>query len=388
MGLEQDLFFWNTVGQLIDQKFRVITMSDDQQEIWLESAGRASFPLVRLVRTDADWGNRLGQDIERTAAVFEEIRRNNERKSLSVLNLYFSTEAPVDEWEHIFSEPYSFGKTVLKNELIHGGNRSEKLQAAEDMLSVRLDRAAPPIRDYHELQAYQAEIMEKEKTKMNEEKKLFEYGKPKLTKIFLTVQIVVFLMMELAGGSQNNVTLLNFGAKYNPSIIEGEWWRLITPMFLHIGFLHLAMNSVALYFIGEAVEKMFGSFRFLLIYFFAGAMGTLASFAFSPAISAGASGAIFGCFGALLYLGAVQRELFLRTIGPNILVVIGINLALGFAIPNIDNAGHIGGLIGGAAAAFAVQLPSRPKSGWQAAAAAGGIGLAVLLAAIGFTRWQ
>ncbi|WP_338777132.1 rhomboid family intramembrane serine protease [Metabacillus sp. FJAT-52054] len=387
MALEQDVFYWSIIGQLLDGKYRIVTMAEDHNEVWLESQRSADFQLVRFVRMDADWGNRLEQDMERAAHMFEEIRKNAGRKSMNILNIYISAYAPVDEWEHLVEKPYSRGNIVLKNVVISDEKRSEGMISMEDMLSVRLEKELPEITDYEELHSYRLKVLEKENTRVTQERKLFEYGKPRFTKLLLAIQIVVFILMELAGGSQNNQTLVNFGAKFNPYIMEGEWWRLITPMFLHIGFIHLLMNSMALYFIGEAVEKMFGSARFLMIYFFSGIMGTLASFAFNTSISAGASGAIFGCFGALLYLGVVQRDLFLRTIGPNILVVIGINLALGFTISNIDNAGHIGGLIGGMAAAFAVQLPSQSKSARQGLAAAAGLVLAVSLAAFGYSRW-
>ncbi|MBS2969687.1 rhomboid family intramembrane serine protease [Metabacillus sp. KIGAM252] len=387
MALEQDVFYWSIIGQLMDRKYRFVTMAEDQNEVWLESQRVADFQLVRFVRMDADWGNRLEQDMERAASMFDEIRKDAGRKSMNILNIYISAFAPVDDWEHLVEKPYSHGNIVLKNVLIYDEIRSEGIISMEDMLSVRLEKELPEITDYEELHSYRAKVIEKENTRVTQERKLFEYGKPRFTKILLAIQIIVFILMELAGGSQNNQTLVNFGAKFNPYIMEGEWWRLITPMFLHIGFIHLLMNSMALYFIGEAVEKMFGSARFLMIYFFSGIMGTLASFAFNTSISAGASGAIFGCFGALLYLGVVQRDLFLRTIGPNILVVIGINLALGFTISNIDNAGHIGGLIGGMAAAFAVQLPSQSKSVRQGLAAAAGLVLAVSLAAFGYSRW-
>ena len=123
--------------------------------------------------------------------------------------------------------------------------------------------------------------------------------------IFLSPFKSLFLfLMEVAGGSTNTATLIDFGAKVNWLILQGEWWRLFTPIVLHIGILHLSMNTLALYYIGMIVEKIYGNFRFLFIYLIAGFFGTLASLLFSPNISAGASGAIFGCFGALLYFGS------------------------------------------------------------------------------------
>ena len=163
--------------------------------------------------------------------------------------------------------------------------------------------------------------------------------------------------MELFGSSRNTFILILFGAKYTPLILEGQWWRLITPMFLHIGIIHLLMNSMALYFLGTTVERIFGRFRFLFIFLLAGFMGNVASFVFSPqSISAGASGGIFGLFGALLFFRLVHPRPFFRTMGANIITLVGINLLIGF-LPGIDFAGHLGGLVGGFLAAAIVSLP-------------------------------
>jgi rhomboid protease GluP len=146
------------------------------------------------------------------------------------------------------------------------------------------------------------------------------------------------------------------------------------------------MNSFALYHIGPAVERAYGSLRFLFIYLVAGLFGSITSFAFSPFLSAGASGAIFGCFGALLYIGVHNRKVFFRTMGSNLLIIIGINLAIGFVIPNIDNAGHIGGLIGGFLAALIVQLPKRKQLLLRLAGTAVTIILLIGLSRYGFVQ--
>nr|WGD96680.1 rhomboid family intramembrane serine protease [Bacillus safensis] len=169
----------------------------------------------------------------------------------------------------------------------------------------------------------------------------------------------MFLLLELSGGSTNTATLTAFGAKNNVLILEGEWWRLITPMFLHIGLTHLLFNTFALWSVGAAVERIYGSGRFLLIYLISGIFGSIASFVFNTAIAAGASGAIFGCLGALLYLAISNRKLFFRTMGTNIIVIILINLGIGFTVSGIDNAGHLGGLVGGFFTALAVRLPKQ-----------------------------
>src|SRR5690625_6084003 len=142
---------------------------------------------------------------------------------------------------------------------------------------------------------------------------------------------MMFFILEINGGSTDVETLIQFGAKYNPAMIDGEWWRLISSMFLHIGFFHLAMNMLALYYLGVAVERIYGSRRFLMIYFLAGIAGSLTSFAFSINVSAGASGAIFGLFGAMLFFGIIHKKVFFQTMGRNIITIVAINIKIGRA---------------------------------------------------------
>lgn len=182
---------------------------------------------------------------------------------------------------------------------------------------------------------------------------------PHITYAILGINIAVWLIMSLVGllfGWNINARLLYFGAKENSLIVRGQYWRLITAMFLHIDILHLFFNSYALYIYGPAVEKLFGKIKFLLIYLLSGLVGSILSYAFSPNPAAGASGAIFGLMGALLYFRKRKRRLFQRIFGPGLILIIGINLFYGFVQPGIDNWGHIGGLIGGYLVANAVGL--------------------------------
>ena len=174
--------------------------------------------------------------------------------------------------------------------------------------------------------------------------------KPVVTWVLLGMIIVVFALETLMGGSTNSEVLVRLGAKVNPLIAQGEYWRLLTAMFLHIGIMHLAVNGYALAAIGTELERLVGWKRFLAIYLLAGLFGGLASYAFSDSLSAGASGAIFGIIGALAafflrhrqQLGAWgQRRL------ANIAFLIVINLVLGFTQPAIDNMAHLGGLVSG-----------------------------------------
>jgi rhomboid protease GluP len=163
--------------------------------------------------------------------------------------------------------------------------------------------------------------------------------------------------------------LLELGANFGPLTLDGQWWRLVSATFVHIGFVHLAFNMWCLWSLGNVAERMFGNFTFLWIYLLSGIGGSLASLVWHPSIvSAGASGAIFGIAGALasmLHFGhilvprGVVRELL-----SSLLFFVGFNLVFGFLLPGIDNAGHIGGLVVGLGlgAALHRSLPSGRRS--------------------------
>ncbi|MDK2918063.1 MAG: rhomboid protease GluP [Candidatus Petromonas sp.] len=153
--------------------------------------------------------------------------------------------------------------------------------------------------------------------------------------------------MFLYDSSLSVHTLLEFGAKYNPMIAAGQYYRLITAMFLHSGIAHLALNMYALNILGKNIELVFGKVKYVIIYLTAGLFGSLGSFIFTKAISVGASGAIFGLFGVYIYLYIKNPDIFHVKQFTNLLTLIGINLVFGLVVPSIDNWAHIWGLIGG-----------------------------------------
>jgi membrane associated rhomboid family serine protease/Flp pilus assembly protein TadD len=173
-----------------------------------------------------------------------------------------------------------------------------------------------------------------------------------VTPTLIAVNVLYFVAAVLFGVSPfqpEREQLLALGANYGPLVLEGQWWRLASANFVHIGFLHLLFNMWGLWILGAAAERMFGNFTFLLIYFLSGIGGSLASFASHPSIlSAGASGAVFGIAGALmsmLYFGhiLVPRQV-VRNLLSSLSVVVGFNLLMGSMVVGIDNAGHLGGL--------------------------------------------
>ncbi|AKP66739.1 rhomboid family intramembrane serine protease [Companilactobacillus ginsenosidimutans] len=188
----------------------------------------------------------------------------------------------------------------------------------------------------------------------------FRRDSPYVTWILLIGIAVVFLLESLSGGSQNVDTLIYFGAKINSLVQGGDWWRLITPIFIHIGVIHILTNGFTLYFVGRILEPLIGHTRFFLIFMLSGITGNLASFAFGAnnTIAAGASTSLFGLFAAFLALAMIYRENhFLGELGKTFLALILINLALDFSMTGIDIWGHIGGAVGGFLLGIAFGLP-------------------------------
>jgi rhomboid protease GluP len=190
--------------------------------------------------------------------------------------------------------------------------------------------------------------------------------RPFYTYVLFGLNIAIFILMTFAGGTTNEATLIAFGVKSNVLIDQGEYWRFITPIFIHIGLLHLFFNSYALWMVGPQVEKLYGSARFVLLYILTGVAGVAGSYIYRPeGLSAGASGAIFGLFGVLLVFGLRYRHnvppFFRRAVGTGVLPVILINLFIGLTIPNIDNSAHVGGLLAGMALAAVIPF-ERPNA--------------------------
>ena len=198
------------------------------------------------------------------------------------------------------------------------------------------------------------------------------------TGALIILNVVLFIFMEISGlfihsGSvhcgvfipPSSLKYLLFGAQVG-IIVErcGEWFRLLTALFVHGGFLHIAFNMYALYSLGNSVEFTYGFWRFISFYFLSGLVGNIATQFFYPAsISLGASGAIFGLAGVLLTAGMrADSPIFIRGyVGISLLPMIIFNIVYGF-IPGsgINNAAHIGGLLTGMVLGYTVRVPYYP----------------------------
>lgn len=177
-----------------------------------------------------------------------------------------------------------------------------------------------------------------------------------VTKLLIAINLLVFVAMIVNGAglwhSANGIQLA-WGANFGPATQDGEWWRLGSAMFLHFGIVHLALNMWSLWDIGQLAERMYGRARFLGIYLISGLFGNLVSLVSQGniAVSGGASGAIFGIFGALLaYLWLERTTIALREFRWLFWGALGfatVAIILGFIVPGIDNSAHIGGFVAG-----------------------------------------
>lgn len=172
-----------------------------------------------------------------------------------------------------------------------------------------------------------------------------------ITWLIVLINLAVWLMVEFFGDPGDPGTLIQYGAKVNPLIWEGEFWRLLTPAFLHVNLTHLLSNCIILYFVGSLLEAMIGRWRLLIIYLFSGITGNLLSLKFSPFLSIGASSAVFGILGAAILYGITYKKLiprnFYRIVVLCLVPFLIYNFAVGYIHGRIDNYAHIGGLLGG-----------------------------------------
>lgn len=178
---------------------------------------------------------------------------------------------------------------------------------------------------------------------------------PWMTGVLIAGVVGWFLAMLVMGVDMfdpSSAELVAYGANFGPFTLNGQWWRLFSCMFVHVGLMHLVFNLWALYVVGPLLERMLGSAGFLLLYGISGAVGSMASVVMNPdVVSAGASGAVFGTVGGLLGFLLLSRHHVpvsaFKSLRNGIGLFIVLNLALGFMIPMIDNSAHLGGLIAG-----------------------------------------
>lgn len=371
--------------------FDIVFIQKNHTEIWLQRQDKQANHVLRITQNGFDWRNQLEADNKRAIYESERLSQLFLGRKINLFNIHVSKYEPVDEWTHL-KQPVKLKHNKFEQmELFYldEENRYAQQNNLFDRLGVEemyLHQPEAILEKEQLTQHLRAKIITTYNKQQRDAQKVFEQAKPYFTYIILALNVLLFLWLELQGGSTDTEVLIEYGAKYNPAIIDGQWWRIISSMFLHIGLLHVLMNMLALHIVGNVVERIFGNVRFLMIYFISGIVGGVTSFALSPQVAAGASGAIFGLFGALLFFGLKHKRIFFQTMGRNVIAIIGFNIVFGLAVPQIDNGAHIGGLIGGFLAAAIVYFPKKKQWSLQIGATIAVIALTSFITLYGISN--
>lgn len=180
----------------------------------------------------------------------------------------------------------------------------------------------------------------------------FIRSRQRVNLIIVTINVVVFIVLSFLGNTESALFMAGHGACFTPYLLEGEYYRLVTCMFLHFGIEHLFYNMLVLIFLGDTLEKMVGKIRYLIIYMVGGIAGNIVSVYFEIrkeeyAVSAGASGAIFAVIGALVCAVILNKGKLEDYSGRRLLLMAGLSVMEGLTSTGVDNWAHIGGLAAG-----------------------------------------
>lgn len=363
MTYNEETAYYKMINHLLAvHGFTFVRAEEDLHVCWLEKKQNGITHVVKLNYRTFTWANHLKQDILKTANQIQNMSKGIFTKKTRIYNVYFGEQEPADDWSKLKKPMIIKSKRPIPMQLYYLDGDSYEQESEKLFRHLKLENnIVLTTSDARELEEEKSRLRSLLVQQQQADQAVFHRKKPLLVYILIGICVVMFLMETLFGGSTDSAVLIELGAKFNPLILaENEWWRIVSSMFLHIGGLHLLTNMLSLYYLGTLTEQIFGHRRFFFIYILGGIIGGLASFAFSDNLSAGASGAIFGLFGALIYFGVVYPKLFWRTIGNGLIVILLINLVISFSASHvIDVFAHLGGLVGGFASALLVGLPGK-----------------------------
>ena len=346
---ERDLLSMKLLHYFITKKnYTPIIVQGVENEIWLENLD-SDYKVVRIVNSYIHNDEQLNFDVFKTKRMVKKIKRKTFSFKIRALSILTDVGENVDrsktfdDVDIIYTEDE---KGILKNDIIKNcfSDLKDNLEYTEDGLQLFFK-----ISD---------DINNKNKKEAMETDKILEPKKPIVTYILLAIIGLVYLY----GFATNKLDLIYEYGVARDLVRDGEIYRLLTGAFVHVDLIHLLCNCYALYVIGNMVEGYFGKKKYIIIYLISAITGSLLSIAMSSSFSIGASGAIFGLLGALLYFGYHYRVYFGSVILSRIIPVIIINLGIGFSIDGIDNFAHIGGLIGGFLISKALGINSKDKT--------------------------
>ena len=364
---------------VVEEDYNPIIIHGGEDEIWLENV-EAEYNVIRICSKYIHNEEQLDFDYDKVEHIIKGIKKKALLLKINMLNVFTNVNEDLNlesGQSNIIAVNVKKMKDIYSNKLIIKAfpnikDKTSFLEKGEDLIMKISD-----------------EINKKNIIEAKKSEKIFKNNTPVITYALIALNILVFLAMYVLGeGSLHIQTLVDFGASYPPFIRNGEYYRLITSGFLHIGFMHLLFNNYALYIIGPQVENFFGRIKFLTIYFGSIFIASLMSMLFFEGVSAGASGAIFGLLGAILYFGYHYRVYLGNALRSQIIPLIILNLLIGFSIESINDAAHIGGLIGGVIVAALVGVTGKTSKFEQLNAGVIGAILTGFLIYLGFFNWK
>lgn len=316
-----------------EKDYKPIVVNGLKNEIWLENMNND----IKIIRLNINYihnNEQLNNDLRKVDAIRKNIKKKTYIFKMKVLNILIDCgeNVTIGNTEDIESVEVKKISDIKKNKFVN-----EYFPDLKDKINSKKSNVIDMFKMTEELN---------DKTVKDDKKmsKLFKNGIPIITYILIFLNILIFILM-LSPAIYND--FINLFANYYINIQNGEIYRLITSIFLHGNSVHLFFNMYALYIIGPEIERYYGTLKFLIIYLMSGIIGSLFSVVLTSSASIGASGAIFGLFGSLLYFGFNYRATLDSYLKGQIIPLILINLLVGLIVPGIDVAAHVGGLIGG-----------------------------------------
>lgn len=331
------------------ENYTPIVVTGAKDEIWLENE-EGPFRIIRINSNYIHNNEQFDFDLYKTKSILKQIKKKTMSLKVSTMNILLDVNEDV--------------KVTSEKDII-----PLKIESLDDLVNNKTVKETFPkinndiinAKDGMDLIINVTKDINTKTSKENEKyDQVFRPKKIIATKVIIAINIIIFALMYILGNGSNDAnTLLTFGAMNGALVKSGEVYRLITAAFIHIGFIHLAFNMYALNVIGSQIESFLGKTKFLLIYFISAISGSILSMVFSNSISAGASGAIFGLLGSLLYFGYHYRMYLGSVLKNQIIPLIILNLLFGFILSGVDNAAHIGGLVGGYLGTMALGIPNK-----------------------------
>ncbi len=321
---------------ITEKNYTPIILQGAEDEIWLENLDE-DYKIVRIVIKYIHNNEQYKFDVFKTNRILKKIKRKTLSFKLNTLSIFLDLGGNVslDEFknDNVTAVEIKEDEDIKKNKLLKSifPDLAKKIRFSEEGVALFV-KVTNDINKHNQ---------EDHKKAVD----VFKPKKPIVTYTLIIINLLAFFIPLLIGNSEY---VYNHFASFGPFIKMGEYYRLLTATFLHANIAHLLFNMYALWIIGMQLESFIGKTRFLIVYLFSAIAGSLLSVIVTfNAVSVGASGAIFGLLGALLYFGYHYRVYLSSVIKSQIIPVIIINLVLGFILPGVDNAAHIGGLIGG-----------------------------------------